>query len=64
MAKKPPSLRTLQLRRRQLVDRLETLIYQLDRFWEEAETLRLVAETQKDLGAATRELDERKVGTA
>ena len=60
MAKKPPSLRTLPRRRRQLQDRLETLIYQRDFFLDEAETLRLVAGTQKDLVVVARELDERK----
>lgn len=60
MTKKQPPLRTLQRRRRQLQDRLETLIYQRDFFLDEAETLRLVAGTQKDLVMVARELDERK----
>ncbi len=47
MAKKPPSLRTLQRRRRQLQDRLETLIYQRDFFLDEAETLRLLPGRRK-----------------
>ena len=60
MARKPPSLRTLQRRWRQLQGRLETLIYQRDFFLDEIETLRLVAETQKHLAMVARELDERK----
>jgi hypothetical protein len=60
MTKKPPSLCTLQRRRRQLQDRLEILIYQRDFFLDEVETLRLVAETQKHLAIVARELNERK----
>ena len=60
MAKKPPSLRTLQRRWRQLKNRLESLIYQRDLFLGEAETLRLIAVAQKDLAMVARELDERK----
>jgi hypothetical protein len=60
MAKRPTSIRALQQRRRQLLERVDQLVFQRDLFRPGSEMLRHVAEAMRDLAATTGEPARRK----
>ena len=61
MKRKRLSIRTLEQRRRRLLDRVDQLLYQRDLFLSEAEVLRLLAAARRDLDGVVAEIGRRRM---